>query len=164
MRPLHLTMQAFGPFSGTEAIDFAGLGEQAFFLIHGPTGAGKTTLLDAICFALYGDTSGGERSAQAMRSANAASGTRTEVVLEFGLGPQRYRVVRSPAQERPKQRGEGIVNEAPKAQLDAWDGQGWVSKAGSRPRSPRPFANCWASTARSSARSSCCRRGAFVNC
>ncbi|MGN5476272.1 AAA family ATPase [Cupriavidus basilensis] len=93
-------MQAFGPFSGTEAIDFAGLGEQAFFLIHGPTGAGKTTLLDAICFALYGDTSGGERSAQAMRSANAAPGTRTEVVLEFGLGPQRYRVVRSPAQER----------------------------------------------------------------
>ncbi len=130
MRPLHLTMQAFGPFSGTEAIDFTQLGEQAFFLIHGPTGAGKTTLLDAICFALYGDTSGGERTAQAMRSASAAPGLRTEVVLEFGLGAQRFRVVRSPAQERPKQRGEGMVTETAKAQLDAWDGDGWVSKAG----------------------------------
>ncbi|TPQ30362.1 AAA family ATPase [Cupriavidus pinatubonensis] len=130
MRPLHLTMQAFGPFSGTEAIDFTRLGEQAFFLIHGPTGAGKTTLLDAVCFALYGDTSGGERSAQAMRSANAAPGLRTEVALEFSLGEKRYRVVRSPAQERPKQRGEGMVNETLKAQLDAWDGDGWVSKAG----------------------------------
>lgn len=130
MRPLHLTMQAFGPFSGTEAIDFTQLGEQAFFLIHGPTGAGKTTLLDAICFALYGDTSGGERTAQAMRSANAAPGLRTEVALEFSLGAQRYRVVRSPAQERPKQRGEGMVTETAKAQLDAWEGDGWVSKAG----------------------------------
>lgn len=130
MRPLHLTMQAFGPFSGTEAIDFTQLGEQAFFLIHGPTGAGKTTLLDAICFALYGDTSGGERTAQAMRSANAVPGLRTEVELEFSLGAQRYRVMRSPAQERPKQRGEGMVTEAAKAQLDAWEGDGWVSKAG----------------------------------
>ncbi|GAB3106890.1 SMC family ATPase [Cupriavidus yeoncheonensis] len=127
---MHLTMQAFGPFSGTEAIDFTQLGEQAFFLIHGPTGAGKTTLLDAVCFALYGDTSGGERTAQAMRSANAAPGLRTEVVLEFSLGAQRYRVVRSPAQERPKQRGEGMVTETAKAQLDAWEGDGWVSKAG----------------------------------
>ncbi|WER49742.1 SMC family ATPase [Cupriavidus sp. WKF15] len=130
MRPLHLTMKAFGPFSGTEVIDFTQLGEQAFFLIHGPTGAGKTTLLDAICFALYGDTSGGERSAQAMRSANAVAGLRTEVVLEFSLGAQRYRVVRSPAQERPKQRGEGMVTETARAQLDAWEGDGWVSKAG----------------------------------
>ncbi|WP_354685264.1 SMC family ATPase [Cupriavidus necator] len=129
MRPLQLTLQAFGPFAAIEQVDFTRLGEQAFFLIHGPTGAGKTTLLDAICFALYGDTSGGERSAQAMRSANAAPGLRTEVALEFSLGAQRWRVVRSPAQERPKQRGEGWVTEAPKAQLDQHDGNGWVSKA-----------------------------------
>ncbi|WP_454752628.1 AAA family ATPase [Cupriavidus necator] len=129
MRPLHLTLQAFGPFAATEQVDFTRLGDQAFFLIHGPTGAGKTTLLDAICFALYGDTSGGERSAQAMRSANAAPGLRTEVTLEFSLGAQRWRVVRSPAQERPKQRGEGWVTEAAKAQLDLHDGNGWVSKA-----------------------------------
>jgi len=130
MRPLYLKLQAFGPFAATEEIDFTQFGAQAFFLIHGPTGAGKTTLLDAICFALYGDTSGGERSAQAMRSANAAAGLRTEVTLEFSLGAQRYRIVRSPAQERPKQRGEGLVSETPKAQLDVFDGNGWVSKAG----------------------------------
>ncbi|MBB2919176.1 AAA family ATPase [Cupriavidus alkaliphilus] len=129
MRPLHLTLQAFGPFAATEEIDFTRLGEQAFVLIHGPTGAGKTTLLDAICFALYGDTSGGERSAQAMRSANAAAGLRTEVTLSFSLGAQRWRVVRSPVQERPRQRGEGWVTEPARAQLDQHDGNGWVSKA-----------------------------------
>ncbi|UIF89555.1 AAA family ATPase [Cupriavidus sp. UYPR2.512] len=130
MRPLHLTLQAFGPFAATEQVDFTRLGEQAFVLIHGPTGAGKTTLLDAICFALYGDTSGGERSAQAMRSANAAPALRTEVTLEFSLGAQRWRVVRSPVQERPKQRGEGWVTEPARAQLDLHDGNDWVSKAG----------------------------------
>lgn len=129
MRPLHLTLQAFGPFAATEQVDFTRLGEQAFVLIHGPTGAGKTTLLDAICFALYGDTSGGERSAQAMRSANAAPALRTEVTLEFSLGAQRWRAVRAPVQERPKQRGEGWVTEPAKAQLDLHDGNGWVSKA-----------------------------------
>ncbi|QUN26199.1 SMC family ATPase [Cupriavidus sp. KK10] len=129
MRPLHLTLQAFGPFAATEQVDFTRLGEQAFVLIHGPTGAGKTTLLDAICFALYGDTSGGERSAQAMRSANAAPALRTEVTLEFSLGAQRWRVARSPVQERPKQRGEGWVTEPARAQLDLHDGNDWVSKA-----------------------------------
>ena len=82
MRPLRLKLQAFGPFAASEEIDFSQLGKRAFFLIHGPTGAGKTTLLDAICFALYGDTSGGERSAQDMRSANADPGLRTEVTFE----------------------------------------------------------------------------------
>ncbi|RWA49544.1 hypothetical protein AU476_30230 [Cupriavidus sp. UYMSc13B] len=125
-----MTLQAFGPFAATEQVDFTRLGEQAFVLIHGPTGAGKTTLLDAICFALYGDTSGGERSAQAMRSANAAPALRTEVTLEFSLGAQRWRVVRSPVQERPKQRGEGWVTEPARAQLDLHDGNDWVSKAG----------------------------------
>ncbi len=129
MKPLWLAMQAFGPFAAREVIDFTQLGEHAFFLIHGPTGAGKTTVLDAICFALYGDTSGGERSAQDMRSANAAAGLRSEVELEFALGAQRYRIVRSPAQERPKLRGEGTVKEAARAQLDALEGGEWVSKA-----------------------------------
>ncbi|WP_454727281.1 MULTISPECIES: AAA family ATPase [Cupriavidus] len=129
MRPLHLALQAFGPFAAREEIDFSRLGEQAFFLIHGPTGAGKTTLLDAICFALYGDTSGGERSAQDMRSANADPGLRTEVTFVFSLGAQHYRVTRSPAQERPKLRGGGTVKETPKAQLDALEAAGWTSKA-----------------------------------
>ncbi|WP_066742682.1 AAA family ATPase [Cupriavidus sp. D384] len=130
MKPLYLKLQAFGPFAATETIDFTRLGEQAFFLIHGPTGAGKTTLLDAICFALYGDTSGGERSAQDMRSANADPALRTEVTLEFGLGSMHYRVTRSPTQDRPSQRAAGgFVKEAAKAQLDVMLDGAWKSHA-----------------------------------
>lgn len=130
MKPLYLKLQAFGPFAATETIDFTRLGEQAFFLIHGPTGAGKTTLLDAICFALYGDTSGGERSAQDMRSANADPALRTEVTLEFGLGAMHYRVTRSPTQDRPSQRAAGgFVKEAAKAQLDVMLDGAWKSHA-----------------------------------
>lgn len=130
MKPLHLTLQAFGPFAAKETIDFTRLGDQAFFLIHGPTGAGKTTLLDAICFALYGDTSGGERNPQDMRSANADPALRTEVTLEFCLGATRYRVTRSPTQDRPSQRAAGgFVKEAAKAQLDVMMDDGWKSKA-----------------------------------
>lgn len=129
MKPLILTMQAFGPFAGRERVDFTLLGERALFLIHGPTGAGKTTLLDAICFALYGDTSGGEREARAMRSDHAAQDLATEVELEFSLGPERYRVTRSPAQQRPKKRGEGMVEAKPEAQLDRQVGGEWKSVA-----------------------------------
>ena len=130
MKPLYLKLQAFGPFAATETIDFTRLGEQAFFLIHGPTGAGKTTLLDAICFALYGDTSGGERSAQDMRSANADPSLRTEVTLEFCLGAMHYRVTRSPTQDRPSQRAAGgLVKEAAKAQLDVMLDGNWKSHA-----------------------------------
>ncbi|WP_423193849.1 AAA family ATPase [Cupriavidus sp. H18C2] len=130
MKPLYLKLQAFGPFAATETIDFTRLGDQAFFLIHGPTGAGKTTLLDAICFALYGDTSGGERTAQDMRSANADPALRTEVTLEFGLGPMHYRVTRSPTQDRPSQRAAGgFVKEAAKAQLDVLLDDQWKSHA-----------------------------------
>ncbi|GAA7761356.1 MULTISPECIES: AAA family ATPase [Cupriavidus] len=130
MKPLYLKLQAFGPFAATETIDFTRLGDQAFFLIHGPTGAGKTTLLDAICFALYGDTSGGERSAQDMRSANADPALRTEVTLEFSLGATRYRVTRSPTQDRPSPRAAGgFVKETAKAQLDAQVDGEWKSHA-----------------------------------
>lgn len=129
MKPLVLTMQAFGPFAGRERVDFKRLGEGALFLIHGPTGAGKTTLLDALCFALYGDTSGGERDARAMRSDHAAAELETEVELEFALGAERYRVTRKPAQLRPRQRGEGLTQAQPKAQLDRYTGGEWKSLA-----------------------------------
>jgi DNA repair protein SbcC/Rad50 len=130
MKPLYLKLQAFGPFAASETIDFTRLGDQAFFLIHGPTGAGKTTLLDAICYALYGDTSGGERSAQDMRSANADPALRTEVTLEFSLGAMHYRVTRSPTQDRPSQRAAGgFVKEAAKAQLDVMLDDAWKSHA-----------------------------------
>lgn len=130
MKPLYLKLQAFGPFAATETIDFTQLGDQAFFLIHGPTGAGKTTLLDAICFALYGDTSGGERNAQDMRSANADPALRTEVTLEFCLGAMHYRITRSPTQDRPSQRAAGgFVKETAKAQLDVMLEGAWKSQA-----------------------------------
>ncbi|MEO6950331.1 MAG: SMC family ATPase [Polyangia bacterium] len=127
MRPAVLEMQAFGPFATKERVDFTQLGERSFFLIHGPTGAGKTTLLDAICYALYGDTSGGERDASAMRSDHADAGTETYVQLEFSLGQDRYRIRRSPQQERPKKRGTGLVTVAAEAQLDAWRDGTWTS-------------------------------------
>lgn len=119
-------MQAFGPFAGREVVDFTQLGERSFFLIHGPTGAGKTTLLDALCFALYGDTSGGEREARAMRSDHAAPDLATEVELEFSLGSARYHVKRSPAQSRPKKKGEGQVEAAASAELEVWKDGGWA--------------------------------------
>ncbi len=68
MHPLTLTMSAFGPFAEQEDIDFSRLGDKPLFLINGPTGSGKTTLLDAICFALYGKTTGDEREGGQMRS------------------------------------------------------------------------------------------------
>ena len=67
MRPIKLTMTAFGAYADTQVIDFGELEDRSFFLIHGPTGAGKTTILDAISFALYGKPSG-ERTAEQMRS------------------------------------------------------------------------------------------------
>lgn len=109
MRPLLLEMTAFGPFAGTERIDFRALGESPLFLINGPTGAGKTTILDAICFALYGKTTGGngERDANDMRCQMSAATTLTEVRFHFELGGQEYRVHRLPEQMRPKNRGTG---------------------------------------------------------
>ena len=109
MRPLMLEMTAFGPFAGTERIDFRALGESPLFLINGPTGAGKTTILDAICFALYGKTTGGsgERDANDMRCQMSAATTLTEVRFHFELGGQEYRVHRIPEQMRPKNRGTG---------------------------------------------------------
>ena len=58
MKPLKLTVRAFGPYATEQVFDFAHLNGRSFFLIHGPTGAGKTSILDAICFALYGAVPG----------------------------------------------------------------------------------------------------------
>lgn len=117
MRPVKLTMTAFGPYATTQTLDFRDLGDKQFFLIHGPTGAGKTSVLDAMTFALYGATSGAERNGEDMRSHFAADDLRTEVTLEFSVGAELYRVWREPGQMRPKQRGEGFTHEAPNAAL-----------------------------------------------
>ena len=117
MRPKILTMRAFGPYGGTEIIDFTLLEDINMFLIHGPTGAGKTTILDAICYALYGQTNGGERTAESMRSKFATSDEPAEVTLIFTLKGEEYKVIRSPRFERPKKRGEGFTVEEGKALL-----------------------------------------------
>ncbi|MGR9052188.1 MAG: AAA family ATPase, partial [Gammaproteobacteria bacterium] len=122
MRPVKLTIQAFGPFAGAETIDFAALGLNPLFLINGPTGAGKSSILDAICFALYGQTTGDERDAAQMRCDFADAGTLTEAALDFSLGDKTYRIRRIPTQERPKSRGEGTTVQQAEAQLWQLDG------------------------------------------
>ncbi|MFH1090340.1 MAG: SMC family ATPase, partial [Pseudomonadota bacterium] len=127
MRPLKLTISAFGPFTRELTLDFRGLGREAFFLIHGPTGSGKTTILDAMCFALYGVSSGEERDPRQMRSQLAEASEPTEVTFDFALGGEVFRVSRSPEQERPKKRGEGTIIEKPKAVL--WSRTGLADDA-----------------------------------
>lgn len=99
MRPIRLEMCAFGPYAGQEIVDFGELKGRSFFLIHGPTGSGKTAILDAICFALYGKTSGAERDPGDMRSHYADDSVPTEVTLDFVVGQKEYRVERSPSYE-----------------------------------------------------------------
>ena len=95
MKPLKLTMSAFGSYAGKNVIDFTGQ-QQGIFLITGDTGAGKTTIFDAITYALYNQTSGGERNGNMMRSQYARPETETYVELEFLYRGQTYRVRRNP--------------------------------------------------------------------
>jgi exonuclease SbcC len=122
MKPLNLTLQAFGPFASRESVDFTRLGSNPLFLINGPTGAGKSSILDAICFALYGQSTGAERDPAQMRCDHADPSVLTEVILDFQLGETGYRVRRIPTQERPKSRGEGTTTQQAEAQLWLLDG------------------------------------------
>jgi len=117
MKPLKLTMCAFGPYAGTQVLDFTELGSRSFFLIHGPTGSGKTTIFDAMCFALYGDTSGAGRDGRQMRSDHAGPSAITEITFDFAIGTEIYRIKRNPEQERPKRRGEGTTTMRAEATL-----------------------------------------------
>ena len=117
MKPIKLTLQAFGPFSGVEQIDFRTLGESPLFLINGPTGSGKSSILDAICYALYGETTGSERTGDQMRCDYADAKLLTTITFEFELANVRYKITRSPDQEVPKQRGEGMTKKSHSAEL-----------------------------------------------
>ena len=117
MRPLRLEISAFGPFADTEKVDFEALGPEALFLIHGATGSGKSTLLDAMCFGLYGQSLGGDRSGEQLRSDHAEPTHFTQVQFDFAVGSGRYRVTRSPEQTRVKARGAGTTVAKPKALL-----------------------------------------------
>lgn len=123
MRPIKLTMSAFGPYAGKTVIDLGKLGEHGLYLITGDTGAGKTTIFDAISFALYGEASGDNRSSSMFRSMYAKSDTPTEVTLVFNYAGKVYTIKRNPEYERPKSRGEGVTVEKANAELIYPDGR-----------------------------------------
>lgn len=110
MKPLRLALQAFGPFWNRVEVDFRPAQAQGLFLIHGPVGSGKTTLLDGICYALYGVSSGGERSPEQLRSDLASDATPTLVEFDFQADGQTWTVERGPAQARLLQAGGAVVS------------------------------------------------------
>jgi exonuclease SbcC len=109
MRPIKLTLQAFGPFADTQTVDFREALETRLFGIYGPTGAGKTSILDGLCFALFGESSGQERQGEDLRSHHATVAVETEAHLIFEVGVKRYFLVRRPRQIVRGKRGDALV-------------------------------------------------------
>lgn len=134
MRLHRLDMTAFGPFGGSQTVDFDALSLAGLFLLHGPTGAGKTSVLDAVCYALYGSVPGARQSGQGMtlRSDHAAAGTRTQVRLELTVAGRRLEVTRQPPWERPKKRGSGTTLDKAQTWLREYDAQAGTWKDLSR--------------------------------
>lgn len=123
MRPIILTMSAFGPYAGETRLELDRLGRGGIYLITGDTGAGKTTIFDAITFALYGEASGDTREPGMLRSKYAEAAVPTYVELEFEHGGKRYRVWRCPEYTRPALRGGGMTQQRAEAELTYPDGQ-----------------------------------------
>ncbi len=123
MRPLRLTISAFGPYAEETIVDFEELGRNGLYLITGDTGAGKTSIFDAITFALYGEASGSSRDSSMLRSKYAKPETPTYVELVFDYAGKRYTVSRSPDYERPAKRGTGVTKQAADASLIYPDGR-----------------------------------------
>lgn len=122
MRPLKLTLSAFGPYADQTVIDMEQLGSRGLYLITGDTGAGKTTIFDAITYALYGEPSGNDREPSMFRSKYAEAGTPTFVELTFSYGGKIYTVRRNPEYERPAKRGGGFKSNKADAELRMPDG------------------------------------------
>lgn len=96
MRPVSVRFKCFGPYMAEQFIDFEALEKSGLFLICGETGAGKTTILDAICYALYGRSSGGLRGdLSVMRCKLAEKEDETLSEFVFDSGGKRYKFVRS---------------------------------------------------------------------
>ncbi len=117
MKPLRLTLQAFGPYAGRQVIDFRQALESGLFGIYGATGSGKSTVFSALTFALFGEAARDDQAPATLRSDHADPETLTEVELVFEAGGRRYRVVRWPEQKRPAKRGGGETDEKHKAWL-----------------------------------------------
>ena len=123
MKPVTLTLSAFGPYREEETLDFSAAGEEGVFLISGPTGAGKTTLFDAITFALYGKASGSARQSENFRCHSADPQRECFVRLRFRLEGKDYLIYRRPWQEVAKKRGEGLKPLLHRAELTLPDGR-----------------------------------------
>ena len=108
MKPISLTIEAFGPYRDSVTLDFNELQNHSMFLISGPTGAGKTSILDAMVYALYGEPSGEVRKTDAIRSDFAEPERMTRVDFSFAIGEAQYRVERLPKQLVAKKRGTGM--------------------------------------------------------
>ncbi|WP_353941134.1 SMC family ATPase [Streptomyces sp. HUAS MG91] len=125
MRLHTLRITAFGPFGGSQEVDFDALSSAGLFLLHGPTGAGKTSVLDAVCYALYGSVPGARQSAagqgQNLRSDHAEPGVRTEVRLDVTVAGRRLELTRQPPFARPKKRGIGFTTEKAQSWLREYD-------------------------------------------
>lgn len=122
MRPLKITMSAFGPYAGEVTLDMQKLGKSGIYLITGDTGAGKTTIFDAISYALYGEASGNYRENTTLRSKYASADTPTFVELEFEYNNEIYKINRNPEYPRPNKRGEGFTKQSANAELVMPDG------------------------------------------
>lgn len=123
MRPIKLTMSAFGPYAGETVIDFEKLGENGIYLISGDTGAGKTTIFDAIVYALYGDASGEKRDPSMFRSKYAEPDTPTFAELVFNYADKVYTIRRNPSYLRKKLKGDGYTAQSADCCLTYPDGR-----------------------------------------
>ena len=114
MRPLKLTINAFGPYAGKEELDFTKIKGSNIFVISGPTGAGKTTIFDAISFALFGEASGGSRAIESLKSHHAKASEISFVELEFLAKGKVYKITRYPTQIVEKELKNGSIRKSEK--------------------------------------------------
>ncbi len=131
MRIHRLTVSAFGPFAGTEEVDFDRLSAHGLFLLNGPTGAGKTSVLDAVCFALYGSVPGARQEGKRLRSDHAEPALEPSVTCEFSAQGRHFEVTRSPAWDKPSARGKnGFTTQQAKTLLRERVGGAWTERSG----------------------------------